>query len=185
MKHTPFYYQTSEYDCGSVSVINAINFMIKREQITPLLLKKVWEYTLDKPDIYGKIGKRGTSSCGMKQIAEFINIAEDCPCKAEYIEKEQVTKEVFEETLQRQGCVVFRCYSDVEHYVLLTHMDNTYFYLFDPWYLKEEQVLRNTECINNQPDYNRKIPKTRLNEPITELFTFPELAKRDAILFTK
>lgn len=60
MKHIPFYYQSSEYDCGPISIMNAINFMVEREVIPPLLLKKIWEYTLDKPDEYGKIGKHGT-----------------------------------------------------------------------------------------------------------------------------
>lgn len=121
----------------------------------------------------------------MKKIAQFINYSEECPCCATYLEKEQVTIEVLEETLNKNGCIVFRCYSDVEHYVLLTKMDDANFYLFDPWYLKENQILRDTERIDNHPDYNRKIPKTHLNESITHLFTFSDVSKRDAILFTK
>ena len=35
-------YQSSEYDCGPTSVVNALRFLYAREELPPCLVKGVW-----------------------------------------------------------------------------------------------------------------------------------------------
>lgn len=44
---SPLSYQLSEYDCGTTCLLNALKFLLKRGEITPLMIKKIEEYTLD------------------------------------------------------------------------------------------------------------------------------------------
>ena len=40
-------YQSSEYDCGSVSITNGIRYLFDREEISPDILKCIMLYTMD------------------------------------------------------------------------------------------------------------------------------------------
>ena len=43
----PLNYQTTEYDCGPTTVMNAISFLFKREEILPDITKSIRQYCLD------------------------------------------------------------------------------------------------------------------------------------------
>ena len=40
-------YQTSEYDCGPVSILNGIRYLFEREEIYPDLIKFIMLYCMD------------------------------------------------------------------------------------------------------------------------------------------
>jgi len=40
-------YQTSEYDCGPTTLINAFRYLFEREEIMPEIIKTIYLYTLD------------------------------------------------------------------------------------------------------------------------------------------
>ena len=46
----PLSYQTTEYDCGPTTLVNALRFLYEREEIVPELLKNIALYTLDLYD---------------------------------------------------------------------------------------------------------------------------------------
>ena len=43
----PLNYQTTEYDCGPTTMMNAISFLFKREEIPPEVAKCIMQYCLD------------------------------------------------------------------------------------------------------------------------------------------
>ena len=40
-------YQSTEYDCGPVTLTNALRFLFEREEIQPEVVKAIALYTLD------------------------------------------------------------------------------------------------------------------------------------------
>ncbi|MBQ9297867.1 MAG: hypothetical protein IJ223_02345 [Clostridia bacterium] len=50
-------YQLTEYDCGTVTLLNAIRYLFKRSEINPEIYKFIMQYTLDKTNELGEIGK--------------------------------------------------------------------------------------------------------------------------------
>lgn len=50
---TPLNFQRTEYDCGTVSLLNAFSYLFDREKIPALLVKQVYKYMLDCYDENG------------------------------------------------------------------------------------------------------------------------------------
>ena len=42
----PLNYQISEYDCGPTSFYNILSFLMTREEILPIYIKKIMKYIL-------------------------------------------------------------------------------------------------------------------------------------------
>ena len=61
----PLRYQVSEYDCGPTSLLNALNYLFQREEISPELIRNIMLYSLDCYGSGGAPGKRGTSRMAM------------------------------------------------------------------------------------------------------------------------
>ena len=53
-------YQSTEYDCGPTTVINAIRFLFERKEIPPALIKGIWTYCNDTYGDQGHAGKPST-----------------------------------------------------------------------------------------------------------------------------
>ena len=51
--------QSSEYDCGPVSLINGIRYLFEREEIFPDLIKFIMLYCMDTYNSEGELCKRG------------------------------------------------------------------------------------------------------------------------------
>ena len=66
-------YQSSEYDCGPTSLINAIRFLFEREEIDPHLIKGIWNLANDTFNDAGELGKHGTSMAAACYISSWIN----------------------------------------------------------------------------------------------------------------
>ena len=52
----PLRFQITEFDCGTVSLLNAFSYLYEREQIPALLVKQIHKYTLDCYDENGYVG---------------------------------------------------------------------------------------------------------------------------------
>ena len=53
-------YQTTEYDCGPVSILNGIRYLFEREEIFPDLVKFIMLYCMDTYNEAGELCKHGT-----------------------------------------------------------------------------------------------------------------------------
>lgn len=176
-------YQSSEYDCGPVSLTNAIRYLFDREMIYPDIIKYIMLYCLDSYNDKGESGKSGTSASAMMFLSNWLNQfgqMKHFPITCEFLSGEDVylsQSNKIIEALQQGGAVVLRLYLDVGHYVLLTGIEDDGIYLFDPYYVElddpelDPQFLdEGITFITDRPKYaNRKISVCRLNR-LTEGF---------------
>lgn len=134
-------YQTTDYDCGPTSIINAIRFLFEREEIPPLIVKHIWTMGIDTFADGGEPGKAGTSKASMRYMAAWFECyAEKCgfPLKTGFFDAEYaaIARGGFIwKCLERGGCAVVRVWhGQVGHYVLLTQLVNDRVVgLFDPY----------------------------------------------------
>ena len=69
----PLRYQVSEYDCGPTSLLNALNYLFQREEISPELIRNIMLYSLDCYGSGGAPGKRGTSRMAMMFLSNWLD----------------------------------------------------------------------------------------------------------------
>ena len=69
---TPLHYQMTEYDCGPISMMNAIIFLFDREQIPPDLIRNIMLYCLDGYGAEGAPGRGGTTRAAMMFLSNFL-----------------------------------------------------------------------------------------------------------------
>ena len=70
---TPLHYQMTEYDCGPITVMNAIIYLFEREQIPPDLIRNIMLYCLDGYGAEGAPGKSGTTRAAMMFLSNWLN----------------------------------------------------------------------------------------------------------------
>ena len=158
-------YQSSEYDCGPVSLTNAIRYLFDREVIYPDIIKYIMLYCLDSYNENGEIGKRGTSAC--------------ISCDS------RIGK-----ALRQGGAVLLRLFLDVSHYVLLTGIEGDNVYLFDPYYeelddpeLDQEYFEDGIAFITDQPKRaNRVVCAQRLNRLTEGYYEMGPYEMREAVI---
>lgn len=187
---TPLRFQVTEFDCGTISLLNAFSYVFHREEIPAELVKAIQEYTMDSCDKYGNIGQGGTSRGAIKQFSfwlmEYAKLNKfNVACK--YLEKSEVTLRKIIECLDRGGVCFIRCWLVNEHYVIITKIINRQVYIFDPYYLdiskyKDSQV----KIITNKPfNYNRKVSFRRVFSEAKKDFSLGSVNGRQCILINR
>jgi hypothetical protein len=185
----PLSYQSTEYDCGPTTLLNAINFLFQREEIYPDVVKAITQYTLDCYNTKGEAYKRGTTQVAMGFLASWLNHfgkVKNWSIYCEQILGKNVTikkNDYIYRCLKEGGVVVARVRLGCWHYVLLTRIDESYVYLFDPYYRKRKFVQEGIHIINDEPTrYNRKVKWEYLNAEGSGDYAFGALSSRDCIL---
>lgn len=59
---TPLLYQLSEFDCGPITLYNALKYLFNRNEIPYEVIKEIMNITLDEKE-------KGTSKKAMKKVA--------------------------------------------------------------------------------------------------------------------
>lgn len=189
-------YQSSEYDCGPVSIINGIRYLFHREEVFPDVVKFVMLYCMDTYNEAGELCKHGTSPAAMNYIASWLNHfgqIKDFPIRCEYLSGEAVTltpDSSILEALKKGGVVVLRLYLEVGHYVLLTGLEGDSVLIFDPYYEEEddpefdqEYLEEGISFINDRPKQaNRRISLERLNRTGKGYYEMGDLPCREALI---
>ena len=168
---TPLAYQITEYDCGQATLLNAMRYLFKRGEVPPVVIKYITQYTLDTVGQNGQIGLCGTSPHAIEYLANWINnnnSSLNIDIKAKILRKNEVdiNNASLSDCIKQGGVAIFRVWSDCEHYVLCTKMDEKNAYIFDPYYLDEREYDDDLECtmVFNKPfEYNRIVYKKRFN----------------------
>lgn len=187
----PLRFQITEYDCGTVSLINALVFLFEREEIPVTLIRAIYRYTLDAEGESGIVGEAGTSRNAVEKLSHWITrYANNNNFKifCENLERENVTEERIRECLDKGGCVLARCYQSVEHYVLITGMDNNFAYIFDPYYLKDDYYYNDKQVaiVEKQSfSHNRIVKINRLFNQSKQDFSLMEIEKREVVLINR
>lgn len=183
-------YQTSEYDCGPTTLVNAFRYLFEREEILPEIIRAISLYTLDSYDKEGEFGKNGTSRMAMMFLSNWFNhfsATKKFPVYTELLTENQVwlgNNSRINECLHNGGAVIICVWlEDCRHYVLLTGVEENYMCLFDPYDWEgsiDENVIRN---VPDQPNkMNRKVLMNRINEKTSEIYALGAVKQREAML---
>lgn len=189
-------YQSSEYDCGPVSLTNAVRYLFDREMIPPDIIKYIMLYCLDSYNEAGEVGKRGTSASAMMFLSSWLNQfgqVKNFPITCEFMSGEPVhlsQNSRIVAALQQGGVVVLRLFLDVAHYVLLTGIEDGQVYLFDPYYeelddpdLDTEYFEEGISFVTDRPKHaNRIVSMQRLNRLTEGYYEMGPYATREAVI---
>ena len=185
----PLGYQTTEYDCGPTTLLNAINFLFHREEISPDVVKGITTYSLDGYNTRGEAYKSGTSHMAMMFLSNWLNQfgrVRKWPIYAEVVTGREVDirqNSQIVSALQQGGVVIVKCMLGVWHYVLLTGIDENYVYLFDPYYRKYPFKEEGIFMIKDEPTkWNRKVTYDVLNSFEKKNYAMGHIDKRESVI---
>lgn len=188
---TPLRYQMTEFDCGTVSLLNCIMFLFEREEIPAELVKAISTYTLDCYDEFGNLGQKGTSRDAVKYLSRWIvefSSKKNLGISCKYLSGKNVGIDKIKQCLDNGGCVNLRTYYDVEHYVTITHYDDEYIYVFDPYYSIKKEYENNEyiDLITNKPfNYNKRVKIERFLETTKNELALGPISKREVVLINR
>lgn len=139
-----------------------------------------------------KLEKVGTSVYAMKFLSDWLNenaSKKGMNIKCTYIDKENVSiynKEI--DKINDGAVAILRVYQDVEHYCLLTKIDNEFAYLFDPYYLNINYYDKDDEVEiikDRQFEFNRKVKKERIENENNKDFSLVKGENSEMIIIEK
>ena len=190
---TPLDYQITEYDCGTTTLLNSLRYLFKRSEISPEIYKFIMQYTLDKTNNLGEIGKGGTSVYALEFLSNWLNENANnkgMNIKCSIISKDKISIYNLElnEKIKKGAVAIVRIYQDCDHYCLLTKLDEEFAYLFDPYYLNINYYDndKDVEIIKNKPfEFNRKVKKERMEEYTNRDFALVKGEHSEIIIIEK
>lgn len=185
----PLNYQTTEYDCGPTTMMNAISFLFKREEISPDITKCIMQYCLDGYNKKGEAYKSGTTDMAMWFLAHWLNQfgkVRKFPIHCENLMKEEVfvnDRSRITECLYQKGAVVAKVMLGCWHYVLLTGIEGEYIDLFDPYFRQRPFTDKDVTMIWDEPKKrNRRVHISRLNSTGKECYALGRMDSRECVL---
>lgn len=185
----PLSYQSTEYDCGPTTMINAINYLFAREEISPEVIKCIMQYSLDGYNSRGEAHKSGTTGMAMMFLANWLNHfgkVKKWPIFCELMNGEMVyigKSSRLTECLQQGGVVVAKVMLGCWHYVLLTGIDAEYVYFFDPYYRRNPFKEDGVEMIKGEPlKMNRKVWYSIINSEGKGNYALGKHENRECVL---
>ncbi|MCI5698814.1 MAG: peptidase C39 [Lachnospiraceae bacterium] len=186
---SPLHYQLSEYDCGPTTMLNAINFLFEREEISPVVIRNIMLYCLDSYNGEGIMGKSGTSSAAMMFLCNWLNgygKIGQLPISCRHLSGKGVRigkESLISDALCRGGAVVARVFYDCGHYVLLTGMREGKILMFDPYYTQQTDSQPGIIRVDHNPfSYNRIVEEWCFNRETTEQYALGPWEDREAVL---
>lgn len=187
--NNPLRYQMTEYDCGPTSMLNAVSYLFRREEIPPELVRSVMLYCLDCYGTDGEGGKCGTSCMAMRFLSNWLNgfgQVGHLAVSSQYLSGEDVNLSQngrLPDALRRGGAAVARVELEGWHYVLLTGIDGGLVRLFDPYYQEEPFPDPELRMVADHPgEYNRIVPLRYLEREERDTYAFGPMAGREAVL---
>lgn len=188
----PLRFQITEFDCGTIALQNAISYLYDRENVPAELVRAISIYTVNCYDERGNISENGTSRDVMENMTVWIdNFLHQCNfnlnCRR-YV-GENIDLNAIKQCVDERGCALFKTYRDgMEHFVIITMMDEEFLYIWDSYYLGETYYdsERKISIIFNKPfHYNRKVSIERFLETSTKDFALGPVNERECLLFNK
>lgn len=189
---TQLYYQMSEYDCGTVTLLNAVKYLFPREAIPPDVIKAITAYSLDTYNSDGEVGRSGTSKAAMQFITQWLNHngpIKGLPIHGIYYAGEHVhlgKGSAIIDAIKNGGVAIFRLNYGGAHYVLATKVDanNKYLYLFDPYLDEDLKYTDGIVLLDGFPyEYNRKVPFSFFEEEDNQkVYALGKKDQREAVV---
>lgn len=164
--------QISEYDCGTTSLLNAIRVLFKRDEIPVEILKIVYKYTLDCK--YKIIGDCGTTKKAMKKVVKKINKygnKHNFDLSMQYVKSINCDIEKIKTCIYKKEVVIVRSFLEVEHYYLITNIDQCFLYIWDPYLINDSYT-----------SYNMKLEIDKIDNESKENYALGPLKEREFIV---
>lgn len=187
----PLRFQVTEFDCGTVSLLNAFSYLFDRNEIPAELVRAIHIYTLDCHDEKGNIGAGGTSREAINKLTNWISRytnSHNFNVCCERLEKDEVNLDRMKECLKNNGCIFSRCWQTCEHYIIITKIDKKYAYIFDSYYLDKKYYDKDKDVkiiLNNPFSYNRKVTLKRLFSETKKDFSLERIEMRECVLINR
>lgn len=176
----PLRYQFSEYDCGPITVLNALSLLVESEKIPAHVIKAILSQTMDEK------GTGGTSRLAMTLLCDWIGkeLSSELVCR-QYANL-SVYLDLFGVNLAKSAVAIVRTYLDgVEHYVLVTKIDRSAVYIFDPYFFEEYRGPL-VQLTHEQPNaYNRIVSIDRFNSTSKRDYALGPKTDRQCIFFVR
>ena len=155
----PLIHQSTNYDCGPTTLLNALRFLYAREELDPALVVGIYARTLDEGDASGAVGKGGTSYHAMRRVAEFFNDygkKTGFPIATRIVNGEEayvVEGSPVVRSLRSGSAAIARVWHGrAGHYILLTGIgDDGRVLVFDPYQGFEDVDGTGIQAILNEP----------------------------------
>ena len=99
-----------------------------------------------------------------------------------------VNLDIMKKGINNNGVIIACCYQDVEHYVLITKIDDNFAYIFDSYYLDEDYYLKDEDVaivLHESFTHNRIVKIERLFDEELKDFSLLEKNKRSIIIITR
>ena len=176
---TPLLYQLSEFDCGPITLYNALKYLFDRDEISYEVIKEIMNITLDKKE-------KGTSKEAMKKSS--LSLKKYLPLNVLIYEGNAVTPEIIRENNDPKTVFILRTKLCCEHYVLITKMDDIFAYIFDPYYLEEDYYTTDNDVaivLHETFSHNRLVKIERLFDEDKKDFSLLEKDKRSIIVLKR
>ena len=188
----PLRFQVTEFDCGTIALLNAFSYLFDREDIPAELVRVIHEYTLDCYDENGNLGQGGTSKEAINMLTKWMeNFAKKNTfnIKCERFVGDDVTIDLIKKQMTKNTAILVRSWlTGIEHYVIITNIDDNYVYIFDSYFLDETYYDKDkeVEIIFDEPfKFNRRIKISRLNSETKKDFSLGLLANREILVINK
>ena len=102
------------------------------------------------------------------KLKKYLLINREMNIKCTSLPKERISinNDFLIDKIRNGAVAIIKLYQDCEHYCLLTHLEDNYAYLFDPYYLNINYYDndKDIEIIKDKPfEYNRKVTKFRMD----------------------
>lgn len=189
MLKIPLNYQQSEYDCVPVTFLNALSFLCNRAEIDPVLIKAIYQHSLDSCDKHGNPGKRGTSQQAVASLVKWINQYSNktgLGVHCQFLSPSEITIEnSLISSKVAQGGVLLACvhFEGSYHYVLVTGIDENFVYVFDPYFITVNPLEKDFIFIVDQPlKMNRQVQKEAFFGIESQPYALGEISKRECVL---
>ncbi len=192
MNRIPLRYQATEFDCGSAAVINAISYIFGVSDFPAYFLKEIYDVCLDEYNADGLLGGDGTSQDAMRFLAGWFNRYREktgFPIRCSCFDGKDVAfadGSKLLDLLRREGvAVVVRCVLYDEHYVTLTGADESYIYLFDPYYWNVDYRDPRIARIDDPFRANRKLPIGFMETTTGSYYSLGAVKEKIAVAFSR
>lgn len=187
----PLRFQITEYDCGTVSLLNAFSYLFDREELPALLVKQINKYTLDCYDENGNLGNGGTSKEAINGLTSWITKyanENNFNVLCDRLTSQNVNLENIKTCLNNNGVVLMRCYQTEEHYVIITKIKNKKVYIFDPYYFDKDYYDndKDVKIVLNKPfTHNRIVSQKRVFSESQKDFSLGIIKNRECVLINR
>ena len=173
----PFRYQATEYDCVPTTFINALQYLFDRDEIPPVVIQKIMQYSLDTVNKRGEFGKGGgTTALAVQMILQWFESYSNKSFafrRCEYLPQEQIHLRQGNKIMSCVNCggvallcVCFDNSGTYYHYLLalgVDEKDSGYLNFFDPYFRVKNFTNKESDSLQWLGNSDRQEPNLRIS----------------------